>query len=43
MIFSGTGIVMAKEEGGYHPEVSVQFQKKTYADLPTLMEDVDKS
>ena len=39
MVFSGTGIVMAKEEGGYHPVVSVQFQKKAYVDLPTIMED----
>ena len=42
MVFNGTGIVMAKEEGGYHPAVSVQFQKKAYVDLPTIMEDVDK-
>ena len=35
-------VLWPKEAGGYHPAVSVQFQKKNYADLATILEDVDK-
>ena len=42
MLFRGKGTVKQKEQHSYHPDVVVLFQDKAWADLPTVVEWVDK-